>query len=118
VRGVRGSAGAGGTVTVSWLLVPFKEALVVGVQGGQVLRCKLSTVQRVRVDALATSGGSLYAYANRITGEVVQSSRVDHLVERWMGDLDAITQMDQQMRRIVEAVVEERGDREVDDGHG
>ena len=95
---------------ISQLLVPFKESLIIGVRGGQRLRCPVSTLQRLRSDARPSSGAfPVYRYANRVTGEVVESARVDFLVERWMGDLDLSTQINLKMRRNLDAAVEEEG---------
>jgi hypothetical protein len=100
-------------MAVAALLIPFKEALIVGVHGGQRLRCPVSTLQRAHSERAAVGSGASprYQYANRVTGEVVESARVDQLVERWMGDLDLSTQLDAQLRRNLEAAVRPKGER-------
>jgi hypothetical protein len=89
------------------ILVPFREALIVGVRGGQLLRSPLSTLQRVRSGEFATSGAfPRYRYANRVTGEVLETACLDLLVDRWMRDLDFATQMDVSCRRALEEAVQ------------
>lgn len=98
-----------------WMLMPFKEALIVGVRRGQRLSCPVSTLQRLLRDARPSSGAfPVYRYANRITGEVVESARVERLVDRWMSDLDLATQLNLAMRRELDAAVEAEGG---GDGH-
>lgn len=80
-------------------LVPFRDALVAGVRRGQQLRHAFSTVQRVRRECVGVDAHPVFRYVSRTSGEVVESSRVVQLVERWMVDLDMLTQLDVAVRR-------------------
>lgn len=94
-------------MAVAPMFLPFREALLAGLRRGQRLRCPLSSLQRVRADAQPSSGGwPLYRYCNRMSGETVESARVEALVERWMTDLELATQMGLEMRRRLDAAIE------------
>jgi hypothetical protein len=84
-------------------LVPFQLALIAGLRRGQRLRCPVSSVQRLQPGELVSSGAwPLYRYSNRFSGQVLDSARLDELVERWIADLDLAAQLGLVLRRGAE----------------
>jgi hypothetical protein len=73
------------------MLLPFRDALMAGVQRGQRLSCSFATLERIRAADVVVSGGTgerCYRYSNIVTGQCVESPMLDRLVEQWIEDLD------------------------------
>ena len=86
---------------MAYTLMPFRQALLAGMRRGQRLNCALATLEPIRQVDVVTSGGAwrCYRYANRLTGDVQESSALEALVDRWMDDLERSTRLSTELNR-------------------